>query len=357
MGLYLRGNWYHFRKQLEGRNYYRALKIKRGQEWLLSARLQQIEEQIIAEHFGLPYEKTEDISFGDFKNIYIKKKAHKKSIERDEQRLNIIEEILGNPFLGRIKKPQIERLEKELFKRKIGSSTVNRYFQLLRNFFNEAVANGYLREGRNPIGGFEFFAEDETRRALSRGELKKILAAAKQIQARPKSAHQAVIYDLIIFALNTGMRIGEILFLKKSYIGKDGFISYPATETKTRSRRKQANRIKPKRIYLNPMARNIIKNQKSPNEYVFNVTRRNSNMVIRPVAKIRKMTGIKDFTFHQLRHTVSTFLATQVSLSTAKLVLGHSDLKTTQQFYTHPETSEQKRAMALIETHFRDMLS
>ena len=66
MGLYIRNNHYYSKKQIKGKTYYRALNLKHGQERLLSARLKQVEEEVLAEHFGIPYSPNKQISFLDY---------------------------------------------------------------------------------------------------------------------------------------------------------------------------------------------------------------------------------------------------------------------------------------------------
>jgi hypothetical protein len=87
MGLYVKNAWYHYRKQIEGKVYYQALKIKKGQEKLLSDRLEQVEQEITAQHFGLPYERNESIRLSNFIKRYLEIKKDKKSWDRDGQRL------------------------------------------------------------------------------------------------------------------------------------------------------------------------------------------------------------------------------------------------------------------------------
>ena len=79
MSLYIRNNRYYFNKEIHGKKYYRALKLKRGQEGLLSARLKQIEEEILAEHFGIPYFPHEQINFLDYAEKYLNAKKYKKN--------------------------------------------------------------------------------------------------------------------------------------------------------------------------------------------------------------------------------------------------------------------------------------
>jgi len=53
MGAYLRGRVYHYKRMIDGRTYYRSLKIHKGQEPLLSGRIKQVDDEIAALHFGL----------------------------------------------------------------------------------------------------------------------------------------------------------------------------------------------------------------------------------------------------------------------------------------------------------------
>lgn len=352
MGLYIRASRYYFKKQIEGKVYYRALKLKRGQEKLLSGRLKQVEEEILAQHFGLPYSSSEQITFNEYAQKYLKSKKHKKSFDRDKQRLFKIDELWGDLPLQKIGKPHVQKLEKHLFSRKpkLRPSTVNRYFELVRHLFNLAIEDGYVKE--NPARFYQPFVEDGERRALSREELTRILAAARKIQAHPRSRTQGIIYDLVTFALNTGMRLSEIFNLKKAYIRED-VVYYPITETK--HRRRTSSRVsKIKVICLNSFAMDIVRKMKSKTEYVFPINWRDPGTIYHIVIKIRELSGVKDFTFHQLRHTASTVLSSRVSLATAKKILGHADIKTTLK-YTHPEIEEQKQGVAKIGEYFSDL--
>ena len=352
MGLYLRGNWYWFKKEIEKKKYYRSLRIRKGQEKLLSHRLKQVEEEILAEHYGLPYRKFENIRLSEYIEKYKQQKKDKKSLDRDLQRLDIIKEFWNDPLLSTITKKNVEDLENYLFKEGKSSTTVNRYFELIRHLLNLAIEDGYLKE--NPIKYYVPFVEEQKRRALSKEELASVLGAAKKISDKPLSDFQNYFYDLALFALQTGMRLSEILNLKRSYI-KDDIIFYPYTGTKSR-KRDHSQRKQFKIICLNAIAQDIISKQESRDEYVFPLHRRDENVVYWTVQRIRTLTGIQDFTFHMLRHTVSTFLASTTSLATAKAMLGHSDLKTTMK-YTHPEIREQREGVTKLETFFQEIIS
>jgi integrase len=353
MGAYLRNGWWHYKRQLQGRLYTQALKIRKGQEALLGPRIKMVEAEVTARHFGLPYQKFESITMDEYLEKYIEQKRDKKSLNRDVQRIKIISGLLGNPSLDSIDKSHIQKLERHLFDdRHLKAATVNRYFEVLRSFLNLASEDKHLTE--NPCKFYQRFIEDGQRRALSKEELKIILDAAKKIQKNSRATSiQSLIYDLILFALNSAMRLSEILNLKKSYI-RDDLILYPITETKYRRRGHQRN-DKVKVICLNSIAQGILSRQQSKDDYVFPVKRRQPNAIRKVITKIRKMTEIKDFHFHQLRHTVSTMVASSAGLATAKLILGHSDLATTMK-YTHPGIDEQRKGVTNLYTIFSELI-
>jgi integrase/recombinase XerC len=330
-----------------------ALKICKGQEALLGPRIKQVEDEITSRAFGLPFQKFESIAMDEYLKKYIKQKQDKKSLDRDKQRLQIISKFLSDPPLDSINKSHIQKLERHLFDdRHLKAATVNRYFEVLRSFLNLASEDKHLTE--NPCKFYQRFIEDGQRRALSKEELKIILDAAKKIQEGSKATSiQSKIYDLILFGLNSAMRLSEILNLKKSYI-RDDLILYPITETKYRRRGHQRN-DKVKVICLNSITQGILSRQQSKDDYVFPVKRRQPNAIRKVITKIRKMTEIKDFHFHQLRHTVSTMVTSSVGLATAKLILGHSDLSTTLK-YTHPGIDEQRKGVTNLYTIFSELI-
>jgi integrase len=352
MAAYLRNGWWHYKKQIEGRTYTMALKIKRGMEDLLPERIRQVEKEITAKHYGLTYQKFESISMNEYIEKYVNQKEGKASLDRDTQRLEIISEVLGNPFLNEIGKSDILKLEKVLFSRNLEASTVNKYFQILRHFLNLSKEDGYLPND-NPARFYIPYVEKGSRRSLGEKEIKAIMKAAKRIQRNPKKPIQKIIYDLVTFAFSTGMRLGEIINLKKSYIqkAKNSFtIYYPISEVKHK-RRTWGRLPTHKTIPLNDTAIKIIKRQKSQDGFVFQMPWRNCNAVFYAVHKIRKLSSVDDFCFHQIRHTVSSLIAGMTNIEVAKALLGHKDLKTTMG-YTHPQAKEMSKAITKLDTYF-----
>lgn len=310
---------------------------------MLSERLKQVENEVLAEHYKIKNHSRRHIRFIDFCKIYIDQKQYKKTIDRDQQRLAIIAEIIGDPYLHSLNKQVIQKIETKLHERKLSVVTINRYFELLRNLFNLAMQDSYI--SFNPVSKYYIpYAEEEKRRALTPDEIKRILKACEYIQRHPRSEFQKIFYDFSIFALNVPLRLSEIINLKKSYIHGDVLkIPYSTTKSKKRETRK----AKYKTVFLNTIANDIItKYSNSDKEYVFPLSRRDPNIVYYSVKRVRKLSGIKEFSFHYFRHTISTLIASELSLSTAMAVLGHTNLSTTLR-YTHPTDDLQKSGSIL----------
>jgi integrase len=351
MGLYIRNNRYCFKKVIDGKVYYEALKIRKGQEGFLSARVKQVEDKIIAKHFGLSVPADSGMTFNLYLEKYLESHQYKKSWDRDKQRLLIIlEEGWPDLPLNQYLKSHVDNLEAKLFQRKIKESTINRYFELLRHFFNCAIAEGYLKD--NPIKFYQHYVEEGSRRALSEVEITRILKVARTLQKKPRFYIQAIIYDLILFALCTGMRLSEILNLRKVFVTKDT-ITLPLSETK--SKRRGTSKQKVKIILLNNVAQEIIAKQKSKDGYVFPMRWRNPSVIGRTIIMIRDLARVPDFTFHQLRHTTSTIVSATTNLVAAKVILGHADIKTTLK-YTHPEIKEQRKTVAKLGNYIKKLI-
>jgi integrase len=85
----------------------------------------------------------------------------------------------------------------------VSPATVNRELAGLKRLFNMAEQRGLYR-GRNPVKGVRFLDENNLRlRMLSEGE-----------EAALLSCRSPYLQDLVTFAINTGLRLGDILNLK-----------------------------------------------------------------------------------------------------------------------------------------------
>ena len=351
MGIYLRGRFYWYRRVIDGHRVYRSLKIKKGQEAMLSGRMRQVDDEITAAHFGLPAPARGAVRFSQYAKSYIDQKRHNKTILQLQRRLALVWKIWPDLPLGQYTPAHIRELETILFEHGLKPATVNRYFELLRNLWNCAIEDGAAIT--NPIRSYKHFTEDGTRRALTDDEIGRIIEVSRRLAEHPKNGVQAVFLDMALLSLATGMRLGLIVNLRREYIQGDMLI-VPIMQTKSKRRSTGVGREKTKLIVLSSLAQEIIGRQKPINHYVFSMKRRDSNSIIPVVRRIRKETGIVDFTFHQFRHTASTFVGEHSSLVVAKAILGHADIQTTLR-YTHPGIAEQRESVAKLGTHIKEL--
>ena len=146
-------------------------------------------------------------------------------------------------------------------------------------------------------------------------------------------------YYTMLIALNTGMRIGEILALKREHIDFQKELIL-VNETKTNISRYVPMNATVKRILKQLMPKN--------DSYVIPAaTKSKSDAFREQLKKLRTDTGIKKFIgFHNLRHTFSTNLQVEGSdITTVKELLGHTSPGTTLG-YSHTNMKQKKRAVA-----------
>jgi integrase len=190
--------------------------------------------------------------------------------------------------------------------------------------------------GPNPVKKVRFYKEQSPVKFLKPNEVERILEAAENISKKPKSSLQKSFYDIVVFALNTGMRKSEILQLKWNDID-NGAAKVKGKGDKVRM------------VPLNKTAREVIGRQQKRDAYVFDIPNRNQHdLMRRTVATIRKKTGI-DWHFHMLCHTFATRLIEKgVDFVTLAEILGHSKY-TISLIYGHTTTDRMRDAVECLE--------
>lgn len=211
-------------------------------------------------------------------------------------------------------------------------ATVNRYLAALSVVFTYGVKEcGWLRE--NPAIKVTKMKEARGRdRFLTEGEVSCLLMAAKQ----SKSPH---LYPIIVLALATGMRQGEILALTWESVDlKKGLITLQ--ETKNGEKRVVA---------LTPITCQLLLGlyHKKETLKLFPPKKNfGKSITIRTAWEVAlKRAGITNFRFHDLRHTFASHLAkggaTHVQLADA---LGHKTLQMVPR-YSHLDYLHKKKVV------------
>lgn len=144
--------------------------------------------------------------------------------------------------------------------------------------------------------------------------------------------------DLIILALNTGMSQEEILKLKWSDIDL-----FRRTLTTTREKTKRTRTIPVNNTIMELFKRRTKVRPVNGSNFVFFNNAGNlidAGKLKRVFIRTVREAGIKNFRFHDLRHTFATRLVQQgVDLYKVAKLLGHKDISTTQRYAHHyPES-------------------
>lgn len=212
------------------------------------------------------------------------------------------------------------------------AGTINREMGVLRHAFSKAVKWDMVEASPFRQGKSLQLKEDNQRiRYLTQEEIGRLLE-----ECRPKPH----LYRIVMCALHTGMRRGEILSLKWDQI-RNGFIYLEKTKTKAR-------REIPVSEALNDLLKEIRKEQGLSSEYVFTYQKTNIQRIDRAFQAALKRAGIEGFRFHDLRHTFASHLAMQgATQKDLQELLGHKTMTMTLR-YAHLSQEHKKKAVNLL---------
>jgi len=273
------------------------------------------------------------VTFKEFSKKYMKiSKANKRSWKRDEISLKSLEEFFGNRWLFRIDAGQVEKYKAKR-KNEVSPASVNRELSCLSAMFREAKKAKIVDE--NPVREVKKFQERKLdMHILSEEEGRRLIDAANK-RLRP----------IMVIALNTGMRRGEIFNLRWKDIDFDGnCISIKESKSNT-----------PREVPMNFEVIEALREIKRTNkEFIFYNAR--TKKPITTVWKAFKSAcdkaKIKDLRFHDLRHTAAThMIMSGIDIVTVAEILGHSDIKMTMR-YAHPTPENKRKATDALGTIF-----
>jgi len=281
------------------------------------------------------------IKFKEFAKEYAKwVETNNKGKDRKIRLLNGLIPYFGDKYLHEITTWDIEkyRYQRKTENRKspnkpVKPATLNREIALLKHLFSKAIEWGFLKE--NPAKPVKLFKENNKRlRFLSEEEINRLLSVC-----------DGYLRDIVIVALNTGMRKGEIFNLKWQDIDFELKLIHVADSKNYESRDIPMNDI------LYETLKTLKEKADQRQEYVFINPKTNKpyDDVKRSFKTALKKAEIEDFTFHDLRHTFASHLVMNgVDLMTVKELLGHKDIKMTMR-YSHLSPDHKRIAVKRME--------
>jgi integrase len=267
---------------------------------------------------------VEDPRFRDFAREYLEVHArpNKRSWQRDERTIARLNKTFGDLRLSelsllRIEKYRVERLGQ------VAIATTNRELSCLKAIISKAIdweklASFPLRKIK-----IDLRLENRRTRVLSSDEEPRLLAAA--------SAH---LRPLIVLALQTGMRRGEILKLRAEHVDfKTRRITVPKENSKSKKQRfvpmnsKVVDLLSP----LVPEGGGFVFRKKSGQPYD------DVDGAWRGACARAK---IADLRFHDLRHTFETRgIESGVNLADMREIMGHATIDFSLDHYYHADAA------------------
>jgi integrase len=222
-------------------------------------------------------------------------------------------EQLGNYALAQVTPALIAKQRDELLKRR-SPATVNRHLAALSKAFTNAVREWHWLHD-NPLRRVAKETEPQGRvRFLSDKERKALLAACRE-STLPE------LYLIVLLALTTGMRRGELLGLRWPNVDPERRL---IVLNKTKNHERRSVPVVPDVVAL---LRKHAKVRQLDSDLLFPGNEGRPVDIDRAWYAALRAAKIKDFRFHDLRHTAASYLAMS-GATTPELaaVLGHKTL-------------------------------
>lgn len=291
-------------------------------------------------------------TFRELEQEYLKWIERQRAFRQKQQVVNQLTETFGNIPLRHfntrlLEQYQTERLQKGNKKVKVGANewrylpnkpaTINRHIAVIKHMFTKAVQWEMVEEyALKKVRQVKLLEENNRRlRYLSKEECQALINTC---QGNTKA--------IVITALNTGMRKGEILNLRWDNVDlKHGFILLDQDQTKNSER---------KELPINDTLRGVLQGitRRLDIPYVFydSITGKHCKDVKRSFKTALRRAGIRDFHFHDLRHTFASHLVMAgVDITTVSRLLGHKSLTMTLR-YAHLAPSHMAKAVDILDS-------
>ncbi|RXI60139.1 site-specific integrase [Clostridium tetani] len=298
------------------------------------------------------------------------------SFERYEgiYRKYILNSPIGKMSLSELRAKDIQKYYNSLSNKGISANVVNTINGFLYTCLESALKQNYIPQNYCKLIILPKIIKEDEFTVLTLEEQNIFLNA---IQGHKYQA-------AFTLALGTGLRLGELLGLKWSDIDfNKNTVSISRSIKRTTlindegERNSQVLEQLPKTktsIREVPIPSNIIENLKqyrekqllvkkenkdvyNDNDYIFSDKLGNPldpKRIPRNFKSILKKTGLKDIKFHSLRHTYATRLfEADVPIKTVQALMGHSDITTTMNIYTHVMPEQKNKAVEKIDKLFK----
>jgi integrase len=292
----------------------------RDAESLLIKRKQTIREGKVPESA----KKIKNYSFKELASEYVKWSSSQRSYKSKKYFIDQLVERFGNIPLRDFNTRLVEQYQTERIQKGNKPATINRHTACIKHMFTKAIqwdmVEEYVHQKVKQVKQLE--ERNKRLRYLSEDESEKLIENCDP-HLKP----------IVVMALHTGMRKSEILL----------------ADTKNNE---------PRQIAVNKTLKAELDKlpQKIDGGYIFYDPRTDKPYrdIKKSFATALKNAGIKDFHFHDLRHTFASHLVMKgVDILTVKELLGHKTLAMTLR-YAHLSPSHKIRAVEVLDDAYNE---
>ena len=263
------------------------------------------------------YENNKEIKLSLLINNYLNYEYKGKDKVEQTRKLNLWLKSLGDIAIKEIKASSISKTLSTL-PSYLSNASINRHKAAISGVLTYAFRKGYVKT--NPVRIIPSLPENNERtRFLSEAERTRLFSSCR-------ASHWDKLYLIVLLAITTGARKGELTKLRWNDIDFERRTAYVST----------TKNGQPKVLPLtNSVIRELQVFNKNDSRLIFEskVKENVAYCFTKPWKKALKDAEIEDFRFHDLRHSCASYLAQSgASLLEIADVLGHKQISVTKRY-------------------------
>jgi len=331
MAIYKRGAYWYIDFTFKGQRIRESIgPSRKGAEKVIAKRKAEIAEN----KFLDVRKEPEPIKFYDFAKEYlqwVKPKRKKENYRRTVSLMKQLNKVFESRNLHEITQKELEDYQAHR-REKVKPATVNREVALLKTMFTKAMEWGKVKDSPSK------------KVKLLKGEVKRVRYLMPSEIQHLLSNCTAHLKPIVIVALHTGMRKGELLNLKREQVNlEQGFITL--IDTKNNERRD---------IPMDETVKMTLETMENKSCHFFTDKKgKPLGDVKKGFAAALKRSGIEDFRFHDLRHTfASNLVMAGVDINVVGELLGHKTPTMTKR-YAHLSPVYKKKVVSILDNIMR----
>lgn len=282
----------------------------------------------------IPVKRIPNHSFRELAEPYLDFSKRQRGFDSKKIIVRLLVDHFGNVPLRLFNPRFVEEYQTKMLNEGRAPATCNRHLACLKHMMNKAVQWEMVKEDSlKKVRQVKLLQENNKRlRYLDKDECQSLIEACSP-HLRP----------IVVTALNTGMRREEVLSLEweKHIDLKHNFILLDITKNGSR-------REIPINQTLRGTLKGLVRRLDSPHVFTDGNGKRFKD-IKRSFGSACRKAGIKEFRFHDLRHTFASHLVMAgIDITTIKELLGHKTLTMTLR-YAHLAPSHKVKAVDILD--------